>query len=104
VGIDKQAYLSPVFRAPPKIQSSRDNSYQPFPLEYEGKVTKENRAAFERRRAAMIRHYRSRLGAQLLDDYSPDRWMWIDTGCPIKPRKLRRKGARKNRSAAHIIA
>ena len=77
---------------------------KPFPLEYEGKVTKENRAAFERRRAAMIRHYRSRLGAQLLDDYSPDRWMWIDTGCPIKPRKLRRKGARKNRSAAHIIA
>ena len=71
---------------------------KPFPLEYEGKVTKENNCAFERRRAAMIRHYQTRLGAKLLDENSADCWMWIDTGCPIKPRKLRRKTARKSRA------
>ena len=36
---------------------------KPFPLEYEGKITEENGAAFERRRAAMIRHYGARLSA-----------------------------------------
>jgi hypothetical protein len=78
---------------------------KPFPLEYEGKVTNENKHAFERRRAAMIRHYQARLGAKLLDDNSADRWiwMWIDTGCPIKPRKLRRKSVRKSR-ALHVEA
>ena len=72
---------------------------KPFPLEYEGNITKENDAAFERRRAAMIRHYGARLNARLLDDHSwisKDRWMWIDTGCPIKPRKVRqRKSVKK---------
>jgi hypothetical protein len=68
---------------------------KPFPLEYEGKVTEENNAAFERRRTAMIRHYGVRLNAKLLGD-NPDRWMWIDTGCPIKPRKVRqRKSVKK---------
>jgi hypothetical protein len=33
-----------------------------FPLEYEGKITAENRAAFGRRQLALIRLYERRLG------------------------------------------
>jgi hypothetical protein len=75
---------------------------KPFPLEYEGNITKVNGAAFERRRAAMIRHYGARLNAELLGDDS-DRWMWIDTHCPIKPRKAKRRRAdRKPRHECYL--
>lgn len=48
-----------------------------FPLEYEGEVTDDNRAAFERRLAAMARLYQFRLGAlPLPNSWGQRGWMW----------------------------
>lgn len=48
-----------------------------FPLEYEGDVTDQNREAFEKRRAAMMRHYRTMLGVHALPGRSgAEGWMF----------------------------
>src|ERR1700730_2072280 len=48
-----------------------------FPLEYEGNATKENRAAFERRRRALVRLYQRRLGFEPVSDPSLAREGWM---------------------------
>lgn len=64
-----------------------------FPLEYEGKVTKQNHMAFVRRQAAMMRHYHRRMGAKPFDGGEPG-WMWIEINCPPKPKTPRRRRAK----------
>jgi hypothetical protein len=48
-----------------------------FPLEYEGNTTKENRAAFERRRRALVRLYQGRLGFEPVSDPPLAREGWM---------------------------
>lgn len=74
-----------------------------FPLKYEGKVTKDNETTFDRRQAAMIRHYRHRMGAVPFDGGEPG-WLWIEINCPLQPKPLpghhppRRPGALRSRT------
>jgi len=57
-----------------------------FPLEYEGKVTDDNRNAFELRQRAMLRHYSRRLGVRTLPG-EPGRsgWQWLPVRWPTDP-------------------
>lgn len=48
-----------------------------FPLEYEGDATKENGATFERRRSALVRLYKRRLGFEPASDASLAREGWL---------------------------
>jgi hypothetical protein len=48
-----------------------------FPLEYEGNATKDNSAAFERRRRALVRLYQRRLRFELVSDPSLAREGWM---------------------------
>jgi hypothetical protein len=48
-----------------------------FPLEYEGNANEENRAAFERRRRALVRLYKMRLGCEPVSDPSLDQEGWM---------------------------
>jgi hypothetical protein len=48
-----------------------------FPLEYEGNATKENCAALERRRRALVRLYKWRLGFERVSDPSLAREGWM---------------------------
>ena len=48
-----------------------------FPLEYEGNATKENHAAFERRRRALVRLYRWGLGFKPVPDRSLVQQGWM---------------------------
>jgi hypothetical protein len=59
-----------------------------FPLEYEGTTTDANRAAFEHRQRAMMRHYLHRLNARPLGrKLGKDGWMWVEINCPLRPKK-----------------
>jgi hypothetical protein len=60
-----------------------------FPLEYEGKVTGDNRNAFELRQRAMLRHYSRHLGTRTLPG-GPGRsgWQWLPMKCPFEPIEL----------------
>jgi hypothetical protein len=61
-----------------------------FPLEYEGNVTKGNLTAFERRRRALVRLYKFRLGLKLVPDtgLAYEGWMLklINTGAEPEKR------------------
>lgn len=55
-----------------------------FPLEYEGKVTDDNRNAFELRQRAMLRHYSRRLGVRTLPgETGHSGWQWLSMKWPI---------------------
>ena len=63
-----------------------------FPLEYEGNTTKENRAAFERRRRALVRLYQGRLGFEPVSDPPLARagWMLKLINDGAEPERLKR--------------
>ena len=59
-----------------------------FPLEYRGKVTAENAAAFARRQNALMRLFERRLSMQALMG-GENGWMWRNFNYPTPPRKRR---------------
>ena len=57
-----------------------------FPLEYEGKVTDDNRNAFELRQRAMLRHYSRHLGVRTLPgEAGRSGWQLLPMRWPIDP-------------------
>lgn len=87
------------FRSRRRSRQTSIITLKAFPLEYEGEVTPANEVAFERRRLAMMRLYRRRLGARPFRAHQPG-WMWIEVNCPLQP-SVQRARPLRGRSRFH---